>query len=139
MKPFFKPLILVLLLLNSFTVLSQQAKSDTLIGCILKMEVDAGFPGGNEIWNKYLIKMLNPDIAMQNGAPVGIYTVKVEFLITKEGSIDSVKALTNYGYGMEQEAVRVIQQAPKWSPAIKNARNVTQWKQHVITFTVSNK
>lgn len=139
MESFFKPLILVLLLLTSFTTLSQQAEPDTLIGCILKIEVGAAFPGGNEIWNKYLIKKLNPDIAMQNGAPVGIYNVKVLFLITKEGSIDSVKALTNYGCGMEEEAVRVIPQAPKWSPAIKNARTVPQWKQHIITFTVSNK
>jgi len=140
MKRFSKTFTFALgmLLFISSTAFSQKADPDSLIGCILKIEVDAGFPGGNESWNKYLLRKINNGVAKQNGAPVGVYTVEVRFLITKEGNIDNVKAVSNYGYGMEEEAVRVIRQAPKWSPAIKNSKYVTQWKQHSITFTVSN-
>lgn len=137
MIQFSKSLILGFLLFTSFEAFSQRTGQDSTIGCTFLDDVHASFPGGIETWNKYLLRKLNPAIAKQNGAPVGIYTVYVHFKITKVGSIDSVRATTNHGYGMEEEAVRVIQHAPKWSPAIKNAINVPEWKQHAITFTVS--
>ena len=61
---------------------------------------------------------------VDNGAPEGTYTVYVQFVVDKEGNISDVKALTNHGYGMEEEAVRVIKKGPNWTPAIQNGRPV---------------
>ena len=68
--------------------------------------------------------------------PEGTYTVYVQFVVSKDGSISDVKALTNHGYGMEAEAMRVIKKGPKWVPAVQNGRQVNAYRKQPITFVV---
>ncbi|MBD0333129.1 MAG: TonB family protein, partial [Chitinophagaceae bacterium] len=65
------------------------------------------------------------------------YTVIIQFIVDKEGNISDVKALTNHGYGMEQEAMRAVKKAPKWTPAIQNGRQVKAYRKQPITFIVT--
>jgi protein TonB len=58
-------------------------------------------------------------------------------VVDKEGNISDLRALTNHGYGMEQEAVRVIQKGPKWTPAQQNGRHVKAYRKQPITFQVT--
>ncbi len=39
--------------------------------------------------------------------------------------------------GMEEEAVRVIKNGPKWTPALQNGRNVNAYRRQPITFQVN--
>ena len=75
-------------------------------------------------------------MASENGAPAGTYTVVVQFVVDKEGNMSDVKALTSHGYGMEDEAVRVIKKGPQWKPAIQNGRNVKAYRRQPITFQI---
>ena len=102
-----------------------------------KVEVEAQFPGGLGAWQKYVQRNVNGQVASDNGAPAGSYTVYVQFIVDKEGNISDVKALTNHGYGMEEEAIRAIKRGPKWTPAIQNGRNVKAYRKQPITFVVS--
>lgn len=102
-----------------------------------KVEVEASFKGGEGAWRKYLERNLNASAPVDNGANPGSYTVVVQFIVDKEGNISDVKALTNHGYGMEEEAVRVIKRGPKWEPAIQNGRQVKAYRKQPITFVVS--
>lgn len=102
-----------------------------------KVEVEAEFPGGAGAWSKYLTRNLNAQAPSDAGAPAGQYTVVVQFIVDKEGNISDVKALTNHGYGMEEEAVRAIKKGPKWTPAIQNGRQVKAYRKQPITFVVS--
>jgi hypothetical protein len=101
-----------------------------------KVEIEASFPGGDGKWRQYLERNLNSKIANENGAPKGTYTVLVQFVVDKEGNISNVRALTNHGYGMEQEAIRCIQKGPKWNAALQNARPVKAYRRQPITFQV---
>jgi len=103
-----------------------------------KVEVEAQFPGGEGAWRNYLQRNLNASAPIDNGAPEGQYTVVVQFIVDKEGNISDVKALTNHGYGMEEEAVRAIKRGPKWTPAIQNGRNVKAYRKQPITFVVAS-
>ena len=52
--------------------------------------------------------------------------VLVQFVVTKEGEIEEVKALkfpTN-GEALRDEAVRVVSNMPKWKPGKVNGKNV---------------
>ena len=98
-----------------------------------KVEVDARFAGN---WEKFLIKNLNPNVAGDNSAPVGMYRVVVQFVVDREGNVSDIKALTNYGYGMEQEAIRVLKKAEKWIPANQNGKPVKAYRVQPITFEV---
>ncbi len=101
-----------------------------------KVEIEASFKGGESAWRKYLERNLNPSAPVDNGAPEGTYTVYVQFVVSKDGSISDVRALTNHGYGMEAEAVKVIKKGPTWTPAIQNGRSVNAYRKQPITFQV---
>lgn len=99
-----------------------------------KVEIEARFAGD---WSRFLQRTLNAETPVNNGAPAGQYTVIVQFIVDKQGAISDVKALTNHGYGMEEEAVRAIKKAQKWEPAVQNGRQVNAYRKQPITFVVS--
>jgi protein TonB len=103
-----------------------------------KVEVEASFKGGEREWTKYLQRNLDANVAIENGANEGSYTVVVQFIVDKEGRISDVKGLTSHGHGMEEEAIRVIKRGPDWVPAIQNGRNVKAYRKQPITFVVAS-
>ncbi len=100
-----------------------------------KVEVEASFPGGMAAWRKFLERNLSGDASAD--APAGSYSVVVQFIVDKEGNVSDVKALTSHGYGMEEEAVRVIKRGPKWTPAIQNGRQVKAYRKQPVTFLIN--
>jgi len=101
-----------------------------------KVEIEAAFPGGDSKWRRYLETNCNGQVATDNGAPEGTYTTIIQFVVDKEGNISDVRPMTNHGYGMEEEAMRVIKKGPKWTPAIQNGRSVKAYRKQPITFQV---
>ena len=97
------------------------------------VEIDAKFAGN---WKAFLEKNLNGNVPNDNNAPEGNYSVVVQFVVDTEGNVSDIKPLTNQGYGLEEEAVRVLKKAAKWEPAIQNGRKVKAYRKQVITFQV---
>jgi protein TonB len=102
-----------------------------------KVEIEASFPGGDSKWRQYLERNCNGQVASDNGAAEGTYQTVVQFVVDKEGNISDVKALTNHGFGMEEEAIRTIKKGPKWKPAVQNGRQVKAYRKQPITFLVT--
>jgi len=98
-----------------------------------KVEVDAKFDG----WEKFLLRNLNAQTPVDNDAPVGNYKVLIQFVVDIDGTVSDIKPLTNFGYGLEQEAIRVLKKAKKWDPAIQNGRQVKAYRIQAITFQVT--
>ena len=73
---------------------------------------------------------------MDNGAPPGRHTVIVQFIVDKEGNVSDIQALSNVGFGMEEEAIRVLKRADKWEPAIQAGYKVKAYRVQRITFEV---
>jgi periplasmic protein TonB len=101
-----------------------------------KVEVEAGFPGGDAAWGNFLRKNLNVEIPGENGAPEGNHTVVVRFIVSKDGSLSDIQCESDPGYGICQEAIRVIKKTKNWTPAIQNGRNVNAYRRQPITFQV---
>lgn len=101
-----------------------------------KTEIPPSFPGADTGWRKYLERNVNAAVPVDNGAPAGIYKVMVQFIVNADGSLSDFKPLTNHGYGMEKEAMRLIAAGPKWKAAIQNGKVVTAYMQQPITFVV---
>lgn len=72
-------------------------------------------PGGMEGWNKYLSDNLIYPAEARNMGVEG--TVIVGFLINSDGTISNVEIIRGIGGGADEEAVRVVQNSPNWSPA----------------------
>ncbi len=118
------------------TQIVEAPKADDEDKVFTKVENEAQFPGGQQAWVRYLQKNLNANAPVDNGAPGGTYQVIVKFIVSKDGSISDVQAESKHGYGMEDEAVKIIKRGPKWTPALQNGRNVNAYRRQPITFIV---
>ena len=94
-------------------------------GPVMFVEVQARFDGN---WEKFLLRNLNPEVPVDNGAPEVSYTVLIQFVVDIDGSISDIKPLTRHAYGLEEEAVRVLKRAAKWEPGIQNGRPVKSYR-----------
>lgn len=112
-------------------IIEEQVKSDEPLGSV---QVEASFDGN---WQKFLLKNLNPQTPIDNDAPAGNYTVLIQFVVDVDGTVSDIKPLTNLGYGLEQEAIRVLKKAAKWKPAIQEGRQVKAYRKQAITFQVT--
>ena len=88
---------------------------------------------------RYLEKKLKSETAEKNGAPGGTYQVMVRFTVTKDGMLTGVMAETKWGFGMEEEAIRVIKNSPNWIPAIVMNEAENAYRRQPITFVVQGK
>ncbi len=118
--------------------ITEAPKNDDEDKIFTKVENEASFPGGQTAWRRYLERNLNPSAPVDNGAPPGTYQVIVRFIVSKDGSISDVQAETKHGYGMEEEATKIIKKGPKWTPALQNGRNVNAYRRQPITFVVQD-
>jgi protein TonB len=99
-----------------------------------KAEVEPKSPSN---WNSYLKNNLIAAAGANNGAPPGKYTVVIEFIVGTDGSIHDVRAATNFGYGMEEEAIRVVKNSPNWIPARQNGYLVNAYCVQPVIFEVT--
>ncbi|MFL9483358.1 energy transducer TonB [Chitinophagaceae bacterium LWZ2-11] len=99
---------------------------------------EAEFPGGKSSWMNYLTNNIKSDIPAKRKAPVGSYSVSLQFIIDKDGNVTNVVAENDPGYGSKEEAERVLKNSPKWKPAIQLNKLVSYRATQKITFTVSN-
>jgi hypothetical protein len=90
-------------------------------------------------WKEYLERNLNPNVAADANAPAGTYTVKVQFLIDKEGNITNVVpvSIPDKCVQCAAEAVKVISNGPKWEPAMQNGVRVIYQAIQYVTFQVA--
>jgi len=112
-------------------VIDKRPSGDEIVTTV---EVEAKYPGD---WKKFLEHNLNPEVPVSNSAPAGRYSVVIQFIVDKEGNVSDINPLTAHGYGMEQEAIRVIKKAPKWEPAFQNGIHVKAYRRQVIVFEVN--
>lgn len=96
----------------------------------------ASFPGGHNGWEKYLEKNLDYSIPVKLNAPAGRYIVIVMFIIDQKGNVNEIRSLTQHGFGMEDELIRVIKKGPRWSPAIEKGKAVKSYRKQPLTFVV---
>ncbi len=102
----------------------------------VKVEIDAKYPGGASAWRNFLERNLRGETPVDNGASYGTYTVIIQFVVDKNGNVSDAKPLTNFGFGMEAEAIRVIKKSGKWLPAIQNGAEVKAYRKQPIIFQV---
>jgi protein TonB len=100
-------------------------------------EQQAAFPGGVAAWNKFVRDSVNKNILLSKKAPPGQYTVTVRFIVSYWGGISDVVAETHHGYGLEEEAIRLIKKSPRWLPARQAGRPVNAYCKQPVTLTVS--
>jgi periplasmic protein TonB len=118
---------------NGKKIIEEKITKEEDEGPLEIVQVHAKYDGN---WIRFLEKNLNPEVPVENSAPAGRYTVQIRFVVDKEGNISNVEALTNNGYGMEAEAIRVIKKSTRWEPAIQGGYSVKAYHTQPIIFEV---
>lgn len=92
-------------------------------------------PGGMEGWNNYLKENLTYSEQAKKEGIEG--TVIVVFVVNTDGSIQDVDILKGVGAGLDEEAVKVVQNAPRWEPGKQRGREVRTRMRLPIRFKLS--
>lgn len=80
------------------------------------------FPGGQLKMMEYIAKNIKyPQIARESGIQGRVF---VSFVVEPDGSISNVKIMRGIGGGCDEEAVRVVQSMPKWTPGKQRGKTV---------------
>ena len=80
------------------------------------------FPGGEEARITYLNENIKyPQMARESGIQGRVF---VTFVVERDGRVTDVKVLRGIGGGCDEEAVRVIQNMPKWEPGKQRGKPV---------------
>ncbi|MFA6944500.1 MAG: TonB family protein [Pedobacter sp.] len=99
-----------------------EVTEDNSIKDFASVEVLPEFQGGMAGWGKYLQKNLKyPPMARENNITGRVI---MSFVVEKNGQLTDIKVLRGIGGGCDEEAIRVLKNAPTWKPGIQNGRPV---------------
>lgn len=91
------------------------------------------FHGGGKALAYFIRKNLRyPDEARKAGLSGA---VTVEFTVLSNGAVANVFTTGNaIGYGLEEEAIRIVEKMPRWQPAVLDGKPITAKHKIVIRF-----
>jgi periplasmic protein TonB len=93
------------------------------------------FPGGDAARMKFLQDNIKyPQMARESGIQGTVY---VTFVVERNGNVTDVKILRGIGGGCDEEAVRVVQNMPKWEPGKQRGKPVRVQFNMPIKFTLA--
>lgn len=89
---------------------------------IFDIEEPPQFPGGEAALYKYIAENLQYPPEARKKAIQGL--VVCTFVIARDGSVEKAKIIRDIGQGCGEEALRIINAMPKWTPGVANGRPV---------------
>lgn len=93
----------------------------------------SGFPGGDTALRRFLNRTMEYPPTARNANQEGI--VRVNFVVRKDGRItDIALAGKAIGYGMDEEALRIVTAMPKWKPVLYKGKPVDYVYQLPVQF-----
>ncbi len=99
------------------------------------VEDQPGYPGGDEARIKYLGENIKyPQMARESQIQGTVY---VTFVVEKDGRVRDVRVLRGIGGGCDEEAIRVIQNMPRWNPGKQRGKPVRVQFNMPIKFTLA--
>jgi len=90
------------------------------------------FNGGPDSLETYIVRHIEyPTAAFKESEKI----VKVQFGVNEDGNVDNVSALDDApGFGLEEEAVKLVLNMPAWKPAKVQGKPVKTWQTLVIRY-----
>jgi protein TonB len=93
------------------------------------------FPGGEPGLLKYINDNIKyPTTAIDNGIEGKVI---LRFVVSTDGSVKRIQILRSVDPLLDQEAIRVISQMPKWKPGKNNGTPAAVWFSVPVTFRIS--
>ena len=98
-------------------------------------DVDAEFLGGPEAMKQYIQEnVVYPEISRKVGDQGRVY---ISFIVEIDGSISDVKVMRGVTVELNEEAMRVVRNMPRWKPAEVQDKKVRARCRLPITFILT--
>lgn len=93
------------------------------------------FPGGKAALQRYISDHMSyPFDALKHNIQG---KVNVEFVVDKDGTLTEIKTMgKKLGYGLEEQAIKIFQEMPKWVPGRQDGIAVPVYMMIPILFTI---
>ena len=92
------------------------------------------FPGGEPALYKFLGENIKyPQMAKESGIQGRVF---VTFVVERNGSVTDVRVLRGIGGGCDEEAIRVVQSMPTWTPGKQRGKSVRVQYNLPVKFTL---
>ncbi len=113
--------VLAILLMANMTVMAQEKKvADNNI--YDAPEVMPEYPGGMQAMMNFIGENVKyPEDAMEKNISGKVF---VSFVVEKDGSVSEAKVVKGVCESIDNEALRVVNAMPKWTPGKKDGKNV---------------
>ena len=102
---------------------SAMAQTDEVDDAVfVVVEKSPEFPGGNDSLYAFIGRNIKyPEAAKKNKIEGRVF---VTFVVEKDGQVSSAKILRDIGGGCGEEALRVVNSMPKWTPGTQRGNPV---------------
>lgn len=98
------------------------------------VEDHPAYPGGTQEFYKYVAENIRyPELATRLDISGRVF---VRFVIEKDGTPTQVEVIKGIGGGCDEEAIRVIQNSPRWIPGKQRGLSVRVYMTVPINFTL---
>ncbi len=106
-------------------------------GIYSRAEMAPAYPGGQTNLNRYITdNIVYPDDAIDNNVEGTVY---VQFAVDDRGKVSNVTTVGNkLGYGLEEEAIKVISNMPDWTPGQVKGKKVKTWRTLPIVYRLES-
>ncbi len=103
-------------------IVVEEKKEDNIVYNTANVQQQPEFPGGEAAMYKWLSDHIQfPAVAAEEGVQGKVI---VQFIVSKTGGIEDVKAIRGPHKALEAEAVRVVKSMPAWNPGRNNGQAV---------------
>jgi len=97
-----------------------------------KKEIESDFVGKLNAWRKFLEHNLNyPDRAVKSNIQGDVI---IRFVIDTEGNVTDPEIFRSVEWSLDEEALRIIKKAKRWTPAVQKGKVVKSYKMQPIYF-----
>lgn len=110
----------------------EEEADDQVFVIVEKMPV---FPGGQVALRRYIAENINYPVVAQENDIQG--TVYLRFVVLRNGSIGEVQVQRGVDPLLDEEAVRVIESLPKFTPGRQGGRTVNVWFSVPVKFKLN--
>jgi protein TonB len=92
------------------------------------------YPGGEAALYAFLAENIKyPQMAKESGIQGRVF---VTFVVERDGRVTDVRVLRGIGGGCDEEAIRVVQSMPKWTPGKQRGKSVRVQYNLPVKFTL---
>jgi protein TonB len=95
------------------------------------------FPGGEAALGDFIATHFQVSDSARK-SQLNIARIIVRFVVTETGSVSEIKTMNKVGFGLEEEAIRVVGSFPKWKPGTQNGKPVPVYFTLPITVAIDD-